>query len=883
MLFRPTIYLLPLLIAAALSSGLSVYALRRRAATGWLGFAAMTLAVAVWALGYALEIAGGDLPTKIFYAKIQYIGIVTVPVAWLVFALHFAQRGAWLTRRRLVGLLAIPAVTLLLTFTNETHRLIWSDTYLDRSGPFLALGVAHGGWFWGHFAYSYLLLLLGTMLFVTAAVRMPRVYRRQALAVLAAALIPWVGNILYFTNLVPIAQLDLTPFTFTLTSVIFAWSIFRFRLLDLAPVARAAVLEGMRDGVLTLDAQNRIVDMNRAAAQMLAVTTAQAIGRSAAQVLGAQFELLKPDSSGAESYAEITLGAGAAQRAIELRMSTIQDQQARTLGRLLMLRDITQQKQIEWQLHRQASQIALLNDITRASIEHGDLRDMLHVQAERLTQLIAADACYIDLWDETRHKMLPIVATGAFEGSFSAFQIEATQQPWTDTVRQAGQTLVAEDILHTPAIASGIPTQLSAASAFGLPLTNGESQLGVAVIVFNQPHCFSPEEIALGEQAARQIALAVANTRLYQAMIDQHSQLHAMITSSRDGVVLVGVDQRILVINQSALQLTHLPGQPEQWTNRPLHDALDLMREYAPSAVSATETEMRRILTGDQQPGEGEYEVQSRFIQWLNLPVTAGVTALGRLLVLHDVTEERMLDRLRNDLTNTMVHDLRNPLAAMMGSLNIMQMLHDTEGDTRDLLQIAVRSTNRMLGLVNAILDVSRLESGQIALKCNWRSLYSLAEEGFELQALLADAKHMRLINALPPALPPVWADDDLVRRVFQNLIGNAIKFTPEGGSITITAGLQENDQSQIQVAISDTGPGIPEELRGRLFRKFATGTSEGVGSGLGLAFCRLAIEAHGGQIWIESEPGSGTTFKFTLPTDQIDQKLASTSLELVH
>ncbi|MEO7911793.1 MAG: histidine kinase N-terminal 7TM domain-containing protein [Roseiflexaceae bacterium] len=986
--FQATMYVIPLLLAAALSGALSLYALRHRMTVGSLGFAAMTLAVTVWSLGYALEIAGADLATKIVYAKIQYFAIVTVPVAWLVFALQFSQRQQWLTRRTILLLLGIPAATWLLAVSNETHRLIWRDTSLDYSGPFLALQVNHGGWFWVHFGYSYLLLLLGTILIGIAVVRTTHIYRRQALTVLLATLFPWVGNVLYLAGLNPIPQLDLTPLTFTLTSIIWAWSIFSFRLLDLAPVAREAVLEAMRDGVLTLDTQDRIVDMNPAAAQMIGVTNHQAIGQSAAQVLGSQFALLKQHPSDVEAQTELTVGEGAMRRDIQLRMSQIEDRQARPLGRLIILRDITDHRRAEQALQEseerfrrlaeaafegvavheegriidanqaladlfgytsaellgksafdllvreardiirlqlesasqdsyetiglrkdgstllievsgrttpyqgriarivtirditrhkeneqllrvQANQIALLNQITRASIETHDLDHMLQMQAERLGELLGADACYIDLWDQARREMHPVAASGRLQGIYPGLKLAANQRLWTRAVLEAGHTLVAEEALNAPQIAPSLAKRLALSSAIGLPLISGDSKFGAAMITFNQPHHFSAEEIALAEQAARQIALAVANARLYQAITDERSRLQAMITSSRDGVVLIGTDQRILVINESALRLLHMPGSLDEWTNRSINAALELMHQYAPAAVSSTQQEMQRVQAGDEQPGEGEYEVQSRFIHWLNLPVRAGVTALGRLLVLHDVTEERMLERLRTDLTSTMVHDLRNPLTAMVGALNLIEMLHKTKGDISDFLQIAVRSTNMMLGLVNAILDVSRLESGHIVLNCAWHSLDDLAEEIFGLQEPLAKEKNQQLINALPQLLPLVWADHDLMRRVFQNLIGNAIKFTPEGGSITITAHLQGDDQAQILVAISDTGPGIPTDLRSRLFEKFVTGTTIGGGSGLGLAFCRLAIEAHGGTIWIEDNLDQGTIFKFILPTIQ--------------
>jgi signal transduction histidine kinase len=135
------------------------------------------------------------------------------------------------------------------------------------------------------------------------------------------------------------------------------------------------------------------------------------------------------------------------------------------------------------------------------------------------------------------------------------------------------------------------------------------------------------------------------------------------------------------------------------------------------------------------------------------------------------------------------------------------------------------------------------------------------------LQATLAEEKQLRLETDVADDLPDAWADPDLVWRVLQNLVGNAVKFTPRGGRVRVTAGLEPRASSarMLRVAVSDTGPGVPAEVRGRLFEKFAA-AGPGRGSGLGLAFCRLAVEAQGGRIWAESEPEKGSTFAFTLP-----------------
>jgi signal transduction histidine kinase len=279
---------------------------------------------------------------------------------------------------------------------------------------------------------------------------------------------------------------------------------------------------------------------------------------------------------------------------------------------------------------------------------------------------------------------------------------------------------------------------------------------------------------------------------------------------------------------------------------------------------------MRRIVRGDEPAGEGEYEVPPRVVHWLNLPVLAGAVPVGRLLVLRDVTEQRAVERLRDDLTHTMVHDLRNPLSGISTSLALFDF-DALDSTQRELLTIAAQSADRMLGLVNAILDVSRLESGQMPLERAAVDADLLAAEAVRLQTALAAERRLQLQNAVPAGLPAVNVDPTLIGRVLQNLIGNAIKFTPAGGRVTLNA---RRAGSRLEMSVSDTGPGIAPELLGKLFQKFVTGHEKERGSGLGLAFCRLAVEAHGGRLSVESAPERGTTFRFTLPLAESEAPL---------
>jgi signal transduction histidine kinase len=452
-------------------------------------------------------------------------------------------------------------------------------------------------------------------------------------------------------------------------------------------------------------------------------------------------------------------------------------------------------------------------------------------------------------------------------------------------VHERQEGLAVNDLRQQSPVDSNQLVALGFRAYAGIPLLHRQQALGTLSLLSREPNAPATHNMALLTAIGDQVATAVINARLFQTIVDERSRLQALIESSRDGIILIGMDRRVLVTNAPALELLRLPGQAQDWTNRLLLDALMALRHRASDVVRVTLAEMRRIERGDEVPGEGEYEVPPRTIHWLNLPVTANGTPLGRLLVLRDVTEERLVERIREDLTRAMVHDLRNPLTAIFGSLEILKLRTDNlSADQTRLLEIAASSTQGMLELVNKILDVSRLEGGHMPLHCAQVSLADVIAEVLGTQSSLAMDKGVRLETQVPPDLKPIWADAKLIARVLQNLVDNAIKFTPSGGLVRVSvspltsktvgqAGGHAAAKTYLCVSVSDSGPGIPPELRSRLFQKFATGRQAGSGSGLGLAFCKLAVEAHEGQIWAEPEDlrwgsrsGPGTTLSFTLP-----------------
>jgi PAS domain S-box-containing protein len=364
----------------------------------------------------------------------------------------------------------------------------------------------------------------------------------------------------------------------------------------------------------------------------------------------------------------------------------------------------------------------------------------------------------------------------------------------------------------------------------------------------------------------------------------QHGQLRALLESSRDGILLVDRDLCLRVVNGPVAALLALPGGAEQWTGCSLVALVRAVRLANRDLARTILREVRRIRCGDEQPAEGEITVGGRVLRWIDLPVQGDDS---RLLVLQDVTAERALLQMREDLVHMAVHDLRSPLNVIAQSLEQVQDLAqppslpgqmDDEpwAEIHEWVELAMQGVRRMLGLVNSILDASRLENGEMPLARAVCSLGPLMRQAVHEQSSVAAARNVRLVCDDAPAHAQAWhawIDPDLIARVLQNLLDNAIRSTPPGGSVALRAepwperdSAPEGDRlpRQYCLVVADDGPGIPPEMQGRLFGRFATNRRQG--AGLGLAFCKLAVEAHGGQIWAESLAGRGAVFRFTVP-----------------
>lgn len=327
------LYVVPPLVAAALSLLFLVAAFPQRSVPGVRWFLAFEAALVVWTLGYAAEIAVPGLDAKLVAAKMQYFGIVFVGVSWLGFTSEHSGL-AWWSRRNTLLALVVPLILLGLVWTNDVHGLVLSSVELSTGHPYTVLSLGRGPAFWVLVIYSYTCLAVGLGLLVEVVVRKPPPFRAQAGTLLVASLLPWVGNVLYVSGRV---ALDLTVLGFAAAGFLAGWAVLRWKLLSIGPIARDTIVEGMSEAVAVLDTEGRVVDVNPAALRVLQREADRVIGRSAPDALGR----FAPDLQGTAPARRTVVGPEG-ERSYDCEVNPLRDGKGRHRGWTLFLHDITE-------------------------------------------------------------------------------------------------------------------------------------------------------------------------------------------------------------------------------------------------------------------------------------------------------------------------------------------------------------------------------------------------------------------------------------------------------------------------------------------------------------------------------------------------------------
>ena len=368
-----------ILLAAAATSGLVGAQLwRRQRIPGGRALAWMMFAVCGWTLAAALEAGAASLSVKVLFSKLEYVGSGSVALLLLVFALRHAGAATWLTGRRLALLAIIPIINLGLVFANDWHQLVWTGFSEGPAGSHQII-YHHGPLFFAIVAALYVLILPASIVLARTAIRETVAHRRQALAILAASVAPWVGTILYLLNIEALAGFNIIPMSFALTGVILSLSIAGLRHFDVVPIARSTLVENMSDAVLVLDADGAIVDANRSANLLPLSPPGRLIDQPAAEVFAQWPEILAHCHSTEPCHSEALLSERPL-RYVDVRIAPLRHRDGSLYGRLLVLRDITPRYSAERELQRVNEQLQeQLDEVERLQVKLRDqaIRDTL--------------------------------------------------------------------------------------------------------------------------------------------------------------------------------------------------------------------------------------------------------------------------------------------------------------------------------------------------------------------------------------------------------------------------------------------------------------------------------------------------------------------------
>jgi two-component system cell cycle sensor histidine kinase/response regulator CckA len=300
------------------------------------------LMVIVWLFSSIGGLSSASLSINQNWAKIEYLAVVSVPFLVFYYSLHYSNFQKWLTRKKLILLLMIPVVTLLMAWTNDLHGLIWSQYSVYQDSGLTIPEITYGSWFWVYWVYSYLLLLVATILIIRSISISGRPFRIHGLLIVLAILSPWIGNLIYVLNLSPIENLDLTPLAFALTGLLLSAGMLRWQLFDIVPIARSRVIENLVDAVIVFDQLDRIVDANLKAESIFGIDIHKVSGKRSNDVLPTVLSLPTEKIKGEKQHFELTLEHKGENRLFEVNRTVIYDRQDIQNGSLIILHDITE-------------------------------------------------------------------------------------------------------------------------------------------------------------------------------------------------------------------------------------------------------------------------------------------------------------------------------------------------------------------------------------------------------------------------------------------------------------------------------------------------------------------------------------------------------------
>lgn len=840
---------LALAASALLALVLAVFILSRLRTPDSISLGLMAVTIVFWSAGYAIELGAISFEHKILGTQIALVGYTFAPYLWFLFVLEFSRKA---NQRRLfmpywLGL--VPLVDLAVLWFGGAYRFAIFHPRLEAWGDMLLLVYSYGPWwFWGHTAVGFMFSLAGIGILIYHLWLKSSLRRAQNVALLVAGFLPTVGSAFYFAYGLPI---DPTAILFTLTIGIIFFAVFRYDLINISPIARDLVVDALRDGLIVVDLQQRIVDVNASAARIIGLEPQQIIGKPLTDALQPWPSLLerfrKVTEIGAEIDAEIddvvALGAGQAVRQVGVRSNVLYDRFKRPIGciiRFLEMDPILPHPRATFDIKRPAVESSagtpsVLPEVSPAFSILYAIKRFFYPPATKTTS-------YLDSglqWDQTIERMFTtIVRVLAVLGTIALLlALPSYLKTEAGFFATLGSLIAAFWVL-------GLARQLP----YGLRISVFFFAVYALTLRELLNYGYSPEGFALSLAC---VALATLLAGLRGGQIS-----FAIILATLVGLgVLIGA------------KWYHPPLLPTPFALP--YSLLNFVQSIAVFTVLAGGLAIAvYALLGN-----------------LSRAYQEGVQAHNLLQQERDLLEQRVLERtldlahardqaleasrFKSQLLSRVSHDLRSPLTGVLGYAELLEdgVYGELNAKQHDVTNKIITSATYLKTMINELLDQAQLDARAVKINRAPFEPAHLLESVKTSLSVLASQKGLSLVSELDPTLPISLIGDELrLQQVVFNLVGNAIKFT-EKGEVRIS--LAKASESNWTISVVDTGAGIPGDAQELIFESFRqldnAITRKSRGTGLGLSITKQLVELMGGTIELQSEVGRGSIFTVIL------------------
>ncbi len=493
-------------------------------------------------------------------------------------------------------------------------------------------------------------------------------------------------------------------------------------------------------------------------------------------------------------------------------------------------------------LKEQVDELQTLTRLGQSINRSLNLNNVLTSVVDIAVDLTHAEEGSLLLLDEDTNELY-IRASRNFQEEFVRTFRLPTEDTLAGTVLQSGQPMLIDE--NTP---QKIKTSYLVYSLIYVPIQIGGQVIGIlGVDNRSKSRAFNRRDVKLLSAIAEYAATAIENARLYTAAVLERNKLETLLTRIQDGVIVFDQQRKLMLVNQAAKSAFDLSGHLAGQIFQNVFTDPDLLQ-------LAEDAENNRFNHAELTIKDGRvFNVQ-----------TTAIPDVGLAITMNDITYLKKMDEIKSDFVNAISHDLRSPLTAIMGYIDLIDRVGPLNKTQEEFIARVQTSTQSITSLVDDLLNLGKIESGFDGQneKIYLNQLIHFIVDGFQYRII---EKRFNIVLDLPAEMPPIFANPSQLRQVIENLLDNAFKYTPPGGKIIIQAKVE---QHQIILEVKDSGIGISPIDLPHVFDKFYRAGNVGgiTGTGLGLAIVKSIIDNHHGRIWVESAPGEGTTVTVVFP-----------------